>query len=56
MYQLTVLRYEVIDFYLKTLAMLYYDPKPTLKCTLRQDHPIPLTFIKFKNMNQDMHR
>jgi len=30
--------------------------KPTLKCTLRQDQPIPLTFIKLKNMNQDMHR
>jgi len=27
MYQLTVLRREVIDFYLKTLAMLCYDPK-----------------------------
>jgi len=23
---------------------------------MRQDQPIPLTFIKFKNMNQDMHR
>jgi len=30
MYKLTVLRCEVIDFYLKTLAMLCYDPNPHL--------------------------
>jgi len=30
MFKLTVLKCEVIDFYLKTLAMLYYDPNSHL--------------------------
>jgi len=41
---------------LKNFSHALLCSKPTLKYTMRQEQLIPLTFSKFKIMNEDMHR